>query len=146
MALHLLKLCVGAVSIADLEAWIEGCRADAARLKRPYEQIHTTLRAPKRADEILDGGGSLYWVIKGQISCRQRLADFRMVRHDDGIERCQLVLEEGVRPVVPRPCRPFQGWRYLEGKDAPGDLDAGSAEIADMPEEMRRELLELGLI
>jgi hypothetical protein len=145
MPLHLIKLCVGADSIADLEEWIAERLAEARRRKRPVEQVHTTLRAPKRADEILEGG-SLYWVIKGQVACRQRLTAIRPVRDEDGIERCQLVLDPVVQPVVPRPSRPFQGWRYLEAKDAPPDLDAASGEIAEMPEEMRRELRELGLI
>ncbi len=76
MALHLLKLCVGCDSIADLEGWIEDTMALWRRLGKPEEQIHTTRMVPKRIDEILDGG-SLYWVIKGQIACRQRLTDIR---------------------------------------------------------------------
>jgi hypothetical protein len=51
-----------------------------------------------------------------------------------------------VAPVEPRPCRPFQGWRYLEGKDAPRDLGRGSGEVASMPEALRRELADLGLL
>jgi hypothetical protein len=42
--------------------------------------------------------------------------------------------------------RPFQGWRYFEGKDAPRDVKAGGAADDDMPEEMRAELEALGLI
>ena len=50
-------------------------------------------------------------------------------------------------PVESRPCRPFQGWRYLEAKDAPSDLSReAAAGIADMPEAMRRELAQLGLL
>ena len=70
---------------------------------------------PKRVAEILDGG-SLYWVIQGQVACRQRLLDIRPFKDGDGISRCHLVLEPVVKPVVPRPCRPFQGWRYLEAR------------------------------
>jgi hypothetical protein len=56
------------------------------------------------------------------------------------------VLEPRVIPVEPRPFRPFQGWRYLDGKDAPRDLSPASGEVGEMPESLRRELAELGLI
>jgi hypothetical protein len=48
--------------------------------------------------------------------------------------------------VAPRPLRPFQGWRYLTDKDAPPDLGKAAASIEAMPEPMRRELRELGLL
>jgi hypothetical protein len=145
MTLHLLKLCVGCESIADLEGWIGETMALMRRLGRPEEQMHTTRMVPKRMAEII-GHGSLYWVIKGQVSARQRIADIRPFTDGEGVGRCHLVLEPVVTPVEPRPCRPFQGWRYLEAKDAPRDL-AGLAEGAQaMPAEMRRHLVELGLL
>ena len=145
MALHLLKLCVGAESIRDLEEWIDMRLAEKRRLKEPVEQFHTTRMVPKRVDELVDGG-SLYWVIKGQISARQVLSAVRPFTDREGVSRCHLVLEPKVIPVLPRPCRPFQGWRYLKAEEAPGDLGAGAGEIAEMPEELRRELRELGLL
>jgi hypothetical protein len=145
MTLHLVKLCVGCESIQDLEEWIEENRALHRRLKRPYEQTHTTRMVPKRAGEILDGG-SLFWVIRGQVACRQSLIAIRPFTDADGIGRCHLVLEPTVVPVEPRPYRPFQGWRYLEAKDAPRDLGRASGEVGEMPESLRRELAELGLI
>lgn len=145
MALHILKLCVGCESIADLEGWIADSMALWRRLGRPQEQIHTTRMVPKRIDEILDSG-SLYWVIKGQIACRQRLVDIRPFKDADGIGRCNLVLEPVVVPVSPRPCRPFQGWRYLEAKAVPADLGSAAGDLAAMPEDLRRELSQLGLL
>ena len=145
MTLHLLKLCVGCESIQDLEEWIEENRALHRRLKRPYEQTHTTRMVPKRAGEILDGG-SLFWVIRGQVACRQSLIAIRPFTDAEGIGRCHLVLEPTVVPVEPRPYRPFQGWRYLDVKDAPRDLGQASGEVGEMPESLRRELAELGLI
>jgi hypothetical protein len=146
MALHLLKLCVGAESISDLEGWIDETRAYMQRLGRPYEQFHTTRMVPKRAPEII-AGGSLYWVIRGQIAARQAVEAIRPFTDNQGIGRCHLVLEPRVVPVEPRPCRPFQGWRYLEAKNAPADLSReAAAGIADMPESMRRELADLGLL
>src|SRR5215212_4177076 len=107
MALHLIKLCVGCDSIADLEAWIEENRAHHRRLGRTYEQTHTTRMVPKRMSELV-GGGSLFWVIKGQVSCRQRLLAVRPFTDASGIGRCLLVLEPTVTVVEPRPYRPFQ--------------------------------------
>jgi hypothetical protein len=145
MPLHLLKLCVGCDSISDLEDWIEENRLHHQRLGRAYEQAHTTRMVPKRSAELLDSG-SLFWVIKGQISCRQSLLAIRPFTDTDGIGRCHLVLESKVVPVEPRPCRPFQGWRYLEATDAPRDLNSTPGELAQMPEALRRELAELGLL
>jgi hypothetical protein len=141
--LHLLKLCVGCDSIEDLEDWIlEKRRRTAAA---PGEHIHTTRMVPKRADELVEGG-SLYWVIKGQLACRQRLVAVRPFKDGEGIGRCHLVLEPIVVPVSPRPYRPFQGWRYLDPKDAPVDLGAEMAGMVAMPETLRRELVDLGLL
>jgi hypothetical protein len=62
MALHLIKLCVGCDSVADLEDWIKEKLKEKKRRGQKVEHIHTTRMAPKRADE-LTSGGSLYWVI-----------------------------------------------------------------------------------
>jgi hypothetical protein len=145
MALHLLKLCVGADSIADLENWIAERLATQRRQKREPHHVHTTRMTPKRGDELL-AGGSLFWVIKGQVSARQRLLDLRSVVDKEGISRCELVLEPCVVPVWPRPCRPFQGWRYLPDTDCPRDLGSDPAHGAALPEPLRRELHDLGLL
>jgi hypothetical protein len=143
--LHILKLCVGCDSIRDLEDWIAESMALWRRLGRPEEQRHTTRMVPKRVSEIV-GGGSLYWVIKGQVSARQIIREIRPFTDLDGIGRCHLVLEPKVVPVEPRPCRPFQGWRYLTEADKPRDLGAGGGDFSAMPEDMRRELAGLGLL
>ena len=107
---------------------------------------HVTRMAPKRAADILDGG-SLYWVIKGQIGARQRIAGGRAVRRcPDGVGRCKLWLDSVVVATAPRPMRAFQGWRYYEAKDAPPDIDVSQPGFADMPEALRRELAGLGLL
>ncbi len=145
MALHLIKLCVGADSIADLEEWITERMAALKARGEPQRPSHVTRMTPKRGAELLDGG-SLYWVIKGQIAARQTLEEIEDFRDSDGIERCRLWLGRAVIPLAPRPMRPFQGWRYLQEKDAPADLAASGLGLAGMPEAMRRELGALGLI
>ncbi|MGL5446104.1 MAG: DUF1489 family protein [Rhabdaerophilum sp.] len=145
MTLHILKLAVGCESIADLESWIEATRLQYQRLGRPYRQLHTTRMVPKRFDEIV-GQGSLYWVIKGWLSARQPISAIEPFTDPDGISRCHIVLEPVVVPVRSRPVRPFQGWRYLAAKDAPPDIPSGAAALAEMPEDMQRELRQLGLL
>ena len=55
-------------------------------------------------------------------------------------------MQPKVHAVAPRPMRPFQGWRYLDVKDAPPDLDRVAKGTSNMLEPMRRELRELGLL
>lgn len=145
MPLHLVKLCVGADSIADLEAWIAERLATARRSGGPAEHRHTTRMVPKRTDDLLDGG-SLFWVIRGQIAARQVLLGVHPFTDADGVGRCHLVLEPDVIPVQPRPCRPFQGWRYLPDTSRPADLDSIGRDLFALPEPLRRELSELGLL
>ena len=145
MPLHLIKLCVGADSVKDLEDWIKRKSKPKNSRSAKREHIHTTRMAPKRAEELLDGG-SLYWVIRGQIMCRERLLDIRPFVDREGVGRCRLVLDGKVVLVEPRPFRAFQGWRYLGAKDAPRDLDRVAPGAKKMPEHLRRELRELGLL
>ena len=145
MPLHLIKLCVGCDSVADLENWIKQKLKEKKKRRQKPEHIHTTRMFPKRADE-LTAGGSLYWVIRGQIACREKILDIRPTTGKDGIKRCQVVLDGKVVLVEPRPRAAFQGWRYFETKDAPRDLARAAPGAARMPESMRRELQELGLL
>lgn len=145
MTLHLIKLSVGAESIKDLRGWIAE-RVKQAKLKGlPPRHIHITRMTPKRDAEILDGG-SIYWVIKGEIAAREKILAIEPFRDRDGIGRCRLVMEPKLIPVSPRPMRAFQGWRYFDSKSAPPDLGKAAASVAAMPEPMRRELRELGLL
>ena len=146
MALHLIKLSVGTDSVKDLQDWIrQKAKEKKKRGVKKVERVHTTRMVPKRVDELLDGG-SIYWVIRGQIACRERILAVRPFTDKDGIGRCHLVLDPKCVPVEPRPFRAFQGWRYLAVKDAPRDLDDMGAGVAAMPEPLRRELRDLGLL
>jgi hypothetical protein len=144
MSLHMVKLCVGADSVEDLQSWVAQRLGDAASRGLPQEQIHQTRALPKRADEILSGG-SLYWVIKGKVQVRQPILELRPVVDAEGIKRCHIVLEPRFVLTDWQPRRAFQGWRYLEGAEAPEDLGAGG-EGGALPPELRRELADLGLI
>ena len=145
MSLHLIKLCVGCDSVQDLKDWIAEKLREKKRRKAAPEHIHTTRMVPKRVDELTDGG-SLFWVIRGQVLCRERILAIRPFRDQDGIGRCRVVLDGKVVLVEPRSFRAFQGWRYLAEMDAPRDLARAAPGAAKMPENLRRELQELGLL
>ena len=145
MPLNLIKLCVGCDSVADLEDWIQQKLKEKKKRGQKPEHIHTTRMVPKRAEELTDGG-SLFWVIRGQITCRERILDIRPFTDKDGIGRCRVVLDGKLVLVEPRPRSAFQGWRYFEAKDVPRDLARAAPGASKMPEQMRRELRELGLL
>ncbi|WP_127107352.1 DUF1489 family protein [Pararhodobacter zhoushanensis] len=140
MTVHILKLCVGCESIEDLADWqIQRASERPDGLPR-----HVTRMWPKRADEITDGG-SIYWIIKGQVSVRQRIVRLDEVVGDDGIRRCALVLDPELVRLQPAPRRPFQGWRYLSPEDAPRDLPRYRAGDDELPPELAEALAEFGL-
>jgi hypothetical protein len=144
MTLNMIKLCVGCDSVSDLEDWVAQKLKEKKRRKQQPEHIHTTRMMPKRAEELI--GSSLFWVIRGQVSCREKIVDIRPTTGKDGIRRCQIVMDGKIVPVEPKPYRAFQGWRYYDVKDAPRDLTKASKGLAKMPEPLRRELRELGLL
>jgi Uncharacterized conserved protein len=134
MALHMIKLVVGCDTVEDLLAW----RKVSARPGEPW--ILRTRQTPKRAAEMLDGG-SVYRVFRGNILCRQRILAIDTV--GEGAEaRCHVTLDETIVRVAPTPRRAFQGWRYLEAKDAPPDLDDEA--FGEIPPELARQLREAG--
>jgi hypothetical protein len=145
MSLNLIKLCVGCDSVQDLKDWIKEQRATKKKAGEPGQRFHRTRMVPKRVDELLDGG-SLFWVIKGEVLCRERILGIEPFTDKDGIGRCRIVLDGKVKLVRPQPYRAFQGWRYLTAADAPPDLDRAAPGARNMPESMRRELRELGLL
>lgn len=143
MPLHLIKLSVGPSSLDDLVQWQTGRLKELKKKKKPLLLQHITRMTPKRGDELLDGG-SIYWVIKSQIVARQKLVALKPVTRN-GVPHCALVYDPEMIPVVRRAHRPFQGWRYLREADAPRDvreIKGGKG----LPEALKRELAELGLL
>jgi hypothetical protein len=146
MPLHLIKLAVGCESVQYLKGRVAERMQTAKKKGLPLRHIHITRMTPKRVEELL-AGGSLYWVIRGEIAAREKILAIEPFRDRDGIGRCRLVMQPKVIAVSPRPMRPFQGWRYFTGDAAPPDLGkASAASVAAMPEPLRRELRDLGLL
>ncbi len=145
MTVHLLKMCVGIGSVRHLR------NAQRRRLERmaaagePEMLRHWTRNRPQRGAEVCDGG-SIYWIIKGQIRVRQRITAIEIVTDPQAAKKCALVLDSELVETVPRRARPIQGWRYLEATDAPPDLGTVPEDAGDMPEAMARELQDLGLL
>ena len=145
MTIHLLKLAVGVDDGADL------ARIQAGQLRQAMERgdepvlRHFTRNRPKRAAELL-AGGSMFWLIKGFIRRRQRIIGIGRRRRDDGRPVCVLTLDAELIRTEFHACKPFQGWRYLMGKDAPADAAMGGKEVDEMPAEMADELRDLGLL
>lgn len=137
---HLLKLSVGTDDVADLAAWQATKRAQTDD-GRPQ---HVTRMWPKRGAEILNGG-SIFWVIKGVILCRQKVQRLDEYLSADGIRRCAIVCEPGLIRVAATPKRAFQGWRYLPNADAPPDLPHDSQTEEALPPELSKALAAIGV-
>jgi len=138
---NLVKLSVGTESVETLAAWQDMRRAQMADgLPR-----HVTRMWPKREAEIL-AGGSIYWVIKGVIQCRQRILRLDEVIGEDGIRRCAIVLDPEIHRTVAATKRAFQGWRYLKAEDTPADLPKSRANDDALPDDLNQALAEIGVL
>ena len=137
---NLVKLSVGSESVESLAAW------QATAHERWADGIprHVTRMWPKREAEILNGG-SIYWVIRGSIQCRQRITALEEVIGSDGIRRCAIVLDPEIIRTASALKRPFQGWRYLNPEDSPADLRGSRASDDDLPAELATALAEIGV-
>lgn len=140
MAIHLQKLSVGSESIETLADWQKVMVARRVKAGKPPLHEHVTRMFPKQKEALLDGG-SIYWVIKGMIQCRNTIVGLEETTKN-GLRHCAILMEPGPIPVIPTPKRPFQGWRYLQADDAPADIS--SRALADLPPELRTKLVNLG--
>jgi len=134
MALHLIKLCVGCDTVEELVDWHRTNRPGAPWL------LHTR-QTPKRSAELVQTG-SVYRVFKGVVLCRQRVLAVDTVGEGQAA-RCHITLDPQIILTAPMPRRAFQGWRYLEGKDAPEDLGL-HGESMSVPQDLALKLRELG--
>lgn len=139
--LNLIKLSVGSDSVEDLIAWQASTSAQGADgLPR-----HVTRMWPRREAELLQGG-SIYWVIQGVLQCRQAILRLDEVIGQDGIRRCAIVLDPEVIRTNTAQKRPFQGWRYLPGPEAPADLDRIRENEDALPPSLSAALADIGVL
>jgi hypothetical protein len=139
--LHLTKLAVG---VRDTDHLRE---LQAERMREHGRLRHRTRNFPRRRNEILDGG-SMYWVIAGTMLARQRVVDIVEDHRDDLTPCTSFILDPELMPLVGRPTRAFQGWRYLDADDVPPDMaPIGSILGLDsLPASLRQELRALCLL
>ncbi|PZQ62024.1 MAG: DUF1489 domain-containing protein [Sphingomonas taxi] len=135
MPLHLTKVAFGAASVDLL--------AERLRLRATDGPVFLTTRyLPKRHGEVA-GQGSLFWIIKHQLVARSPILAFG----DAEGGRVAIHIDPELRLVHARPKRAHQGWRYLEGDDAPPDLGDGAGDgLGVLPPALIARLSELGLI
>lgn len=143
MPQHLIKLSVGTQSPEMLYIWQE----QRSYIDEEGQQVvaHVTRNRPKREKEVLDGG-SLYWIVKGQIVARNEVVGLEDVESSDGKKRCAIILKMPAVETFPKRHKIFQGWRYLDEANAPDDMPKGQKGFSEMPAEMVMDLKELGLI
>ena len=137
---HLIKLSVGSDTVEDLAAWQ---RLPLAQSPDGYPW-HITRMWPKREDDVLNGG-SIYWVIKGVIQCRNKIIRLDEVMGGDGIRRCAIVCDPELVRVEPTLKRAFQGWRYFKPEDAPADLGLVRDGEDALPASLSAALAEIGV-
>ncbi len=139
--INLVKLSVGTETVQNLSDW----QANPAARTADGLPRHVTRMWPKRSEELLKGG-SIYWVIKGIILCRQKVLRLDEIFGVDGIRRCAIVIEPQLIQVAATPKRAFQGWRYLPTADSPPDLSRPRASDDDLPPELQAELANIGIL
>ena len=131
-----------AVGIRDVDALR---RRVAQRIAgKGGKHIVLTRMMPVRHEELV-AGGSMYWVIGGQIRARQRIVSMDAFGGGKKAKRCRITLDPEVVETECVARKPFQGWRYLKPEDAPGDLTVLTP-IDGLNAAMHRELAELGLL
>ena len=139
---HLLKPALGISDVSEFQGRM------SLRLN-PYEgrMLYTvwTTRKPKQMDELMNGG-SVYWIVKKAIQCRQDILGWEEFEGENGKPYYNIYCEPQLIRTVAVERRPFQGWRYLQLDQAPADIGAVTIGDEPPPEEMVGDLRAAGLL
>ena len=140
--IHLLKPALGIQDVSQFQGRMP------MRLSL-YEgrELYTvwTSRKPKRMDELVNGG-SVYWIVKKAIQCRQEILGWEAYENDEGRTVYNIYCEPQLIRTAPIERRPFQGWRYLQPDQAPKDIGEVIVGGEEPPAEMVGDLREAGLL
>src|SRR5688500_8780621 len=129
MPLSMTKIAYRSGSLDNLRRWVEA----------GPEALMTTRYLPKRHAEMI--GGSLYWILDHAMVARSEILGFEQ-RED---RRWTIRLAPRLILVHPKAKRAHQGWRYLEERNAPPDLQEGEQQSDALPGRLIRKLSQLGL-
>ncbi len=143
--IHIIKLAVG---VDDLAHFYEIQRAHEIEFEGRSVVPCWTRYKPRRAEEILSSGGSIYRVVKNRIVCRHKILGFEMVETESKGTMCMIMQDPQMIETIHTPRRAFQGWRYLKPCDVPADkgIYKGGNTQDNIPEDLRLELKEAGLL
>lgn len=139
MSIHIRKLAAKIEDIEELE------QIQAQKLAQYGKLFTYTRNTPQKQQDLLEGG-SLYWVIKGYMRCRQEILGFESDVDEEGRKYCLIILKPGLVQTELKLQKAFQGWRYLKAQDAPQDRGAQDYEGDELPDHVAQELKNLGLI
>ena len=136
MGIHLIKLVVG---LSTVEEFVQNQPHYLVDYRGQKANVVTTRHRPKQAEALL-ADGSLYRVMKNTIVFRQKIIGFEETELPEKGRMCLIMCDPEIIRTLPTPRRPFQGWRYLKGEDAPqdlgrissGDTESGDPELAQM--------------
>lgn len=143
MTLHMIRIVAGGTSLQSFADW----QARHYQLRDGKKvAIIRTYSTPRRTQEILDGGGSMYRVLKGSIRFRQKIIGFEHVQNDPENKSCRIILDPHIIRTEIMPKRAFQGWRYLKPADAPADIGPYIEGEDESSMEFEAELKALGVL
>ena len=138
MYYHLKKIAVGIETVERLKIRQE-------MIFRTYGRLfHSTRNMPKKREELIQSG-SMFWIIKRYVLVRQKIINIIPVVREDGSKGCEIELDKNLTKVIPTKMKPFQGWRYYLEEEIPQDLNVNCNEEDEVPEQIRSELIKLGL-
>ena len=138
MYCHLKKIAVGIETVERLKIRQE-------MIFRTYGRLfHSTRNMPKKREELIQSG-SMFWIIKRYVLVRQKIINIIPVVREDGSKGCEIELDKNLTKVIPTKMKPFQGWRYYLEEEIPQDLNVNCNEDDEVPEQIRSELIKLGL-
>ena len=92
MTVHILKMAVGVESVDHLRQLQAQRLSVQSGAGEPQVLRHWTRNRPKRSDEIVNGG-SLYWIIKGNIRARQLITAIERRNEVETTKNCGFVLD-----------------------------------------------------
>ncbi|MFP4313995.1 MAG: DUF1489 family protein [Alphaproteobacteria bacterium] len=142
MSVHLLKPALRANDVYEFAA-----RQQQWHMNYAGQKVYPvwTSRKPLREKELLDGG-SVFWIVKKQIQCRQKILAVEPYQEKEEKPSFLILCDTQLIRIQPIAKRPFQGWRYLQPDNASPDIGPIYTEEEPPPPGVEKILREAGLL